>query len=209
MIQLSHNHFRLIGEFNAYNLLAVYGAAICLGEDKQEVLTALSMLTGAEGRFDYSVSPKEKLIVIVDYAHTPDALLNVLATIKKLKKGFEQVITVVGCGGDRDKTKRPIMAHIASSMSDKAIFTSDNPRTENPETIIEEMEKGVEPQNFKKTVSILDRKQAIKTACQLANPNDIILIAGKGHETYQEINGVRHDFDDLQIVTELLQQLNK
>ena len=199
---------KLIGSFNAYNLLAIYGVAVELGIEKVEALRLLSELESVSGRFQFIVSDS-KITAIVDYAHTPDALENVLKTIDDIRTKNEQLITVVGCGGDRDKTKRPIMAHIASSMSDKAIFTSDNPRTENPETIIEEMEKGVEPQNFKKTVSILDRKQAIKTACQLANPNDIILIAGKGHETYQEINGVRHDFDDLQIVTELLQQLNK
>ena len=199
---------KLIGSFNAYNLLAIYGVAVELGIEKVEALRLLSELESVSGRFQFIVSDS-KITAIVDYAHTPDALENVLKTIEDIRTKNEQLITVVGCGGDRDKTKRPIMAHIASSMSDKAIFSSDNPRTENPETIIEEMEKGVEPQNFKKTVSILDRKQAIKTACQLANPNDIILIAGKGHETYQEINGVRHDFDDLQIVTELLQQLNK
>lgn len=199
---------KLIGSFNAYNLLAIYGVAVELGIEKVEALRLLSELESVSGRFQFIVSDS-KITAIVDYAHTPDALENVLKTIEDIRTKNEQLITVVGCGGDRDKTKRPIMANIASSMSDKAIFTSDNPRTENPETIIEEMEKGVEPQNFKKTVSILDRKQAIKTACQLANPNDIILIAGKGHETYQEVNGVRHDFDDLQIVTELLRQLNK
>lgn len=199
---------KLIGSFNAYNLLAIYGVAVELGIEKEEALRLLSELESVSGRFQFIVS-NSKITAIVDYAHTPDALENVLKTIEDIRTKNEQLITVVGCGGDRDKTKRPIMANIASSMSDKAIFTSDNPRTENPETIIEEMEKGVEPQNFKKTVSILDRKQAIKTACQLANPNDIILVAGKGHETYQEINGVRHDFDDLKIVTELLQQLNK
>ena len=199
---------KLIGSFNAYNLLAIYGVAVELGIEKVEALRLLSELESVSGRFQFIVSDS-KITAIVDYAHTPDALENVLKTIEDIRTKNEQLITVVGCGGDRDKTKRPIMANIASSMSDKAIFTSDNPRTENPETIIEEMEKGVEPQNFKKTVSILDRKQAIKTACQLANPNDIILIAGKGHETYQEVNGVRHDFDELQIVTELLQQLNK
>ena len=199
---------KLIGSFNAYNLLAIYGVAVELGIKNDEALRLLSELESVSGRFQFIVSDS-KITAIVDYAHTPDALENVLKTIEDIRAKNEQLITVVGCGGDRDKTKRPIMANIASSMSDKAIFTSDNPRTENPETIIEEMEKGVEPQNFKKTVSILDRKQAIKTACQLANPNDIILIAGKGHETYQEINGVRHDFDDLKIVTELLQQLNK
>ncbi len=202
-------HFRMIGEFNAYNLLAVYGAAICLGEDKQEVLTALSVLTGAEGRFDYMVSAKEKVIAIVDYAHTPDALLNVLATIKKLKKGFEQVITVVGCGGDRDKTKRPVMAEAACEYSDKAIFTSDNPRSEDPIQIIKEMEEGLSAAAKRKYISIVDRKEAIKTAISLAKPEDIILIAGKGHEKYQEIKGVRNHFDDKEIVKEMFELLDK
>ena len=199
---------KLIGSFNAYNLLAIYAVAVELGIEQFEALRLLSELESVSGRFQFIVSDS-KITAIVDYAHTPDALENVLQTIENIRTKNEQLITVVGCGGDRDKTKRPVMANIASTLSDKAIFTSDNPRTENPESIIQEMEKGVEPQNFKKTISILDRKQAIKTACQLANPNDIILIAGKGHETYQEINGVRYDFDDLQIVIELLQQLNK
>ena len=199
---------RLIGTFNAYNLLAIYGTAIELGLDNLEVLRLLSELESVSGRFQFIVS-KDNITAVVDYAHTPDALENVLKTIEDIRTKNEQLITVVGCGGDRDKTKRPIMANIASTLSDKAILTSDNPRTENPEAIIEDMEKGVEPQNYKKTLAILDRKQAIKTACQLAQPNDIILIAGKGHETYQEINGVRHDFDDMKIVKELLEQLNK
>lgn len=199
---------KLIGLFNAYNLLAIYAVAVELGIEQFEALRLLSELESVSGRFQFIVSDS-KITAIVDYAHTPDALENVLQTIENIRTKNEQLITVVGCGGDRDKTKRPVMANIASTLSDKAIFTSDNPRTENPEIIIQEMEQGVEPQNFKKTISILDRKQAIKTACQLANPNDIILIAGKGHETYQEINGVKYDFDDLQIVTELLQQLNK
>jgi UDP-N-acetylmuramoyl-L-alanyl-D-glutamate--2,6-diaminopimelate ligase len=199
---------RLIGTFNAYNLLAIYGTAINLGLDNLEVLRLLSELESVSGRFQFIVS-KDNITAVVDYAHTPDALENVLKTIEDIRTKNEQLITVVGCGGDRDKTKRPIMANIASTLSDKAILTSDNPRTENPETIIDDMEKGVEPQNYKKTLAILDRKQAIKTACQLAQPNDIILIAGKGHETYQEINGVRHDFDDMKIVKELLEQLNK
>ena len=199
---------KLIGSFNAYNLLAIFGVAVELGIEKVEALRLLSELESVSGRFQFIVSDS-KITAIVDYAHTPDALENVLQTIENIRTKNEQLITVVGCGGDRDKTKRPVMANIAATLSDKAIFTADNPRTENPEIIIQEMEQGVEPQNFKKTISILDRKQAIKTACQLANPNDIILIAGKGHETYQEINGVKYDFDDLQIVTELLQQLNK
>jgi UDP-N-acetylmuramoyl-L-alanyl-D-glutamate--2,6-diaminopimelate ligase len=202
-------HFRMIGEFNAYNLLAVYGAAVCLGEDKQEVLTALSLLTGAEGRFEYMVSAKERVIAIVDYAHTPDALLNVLATIKKLKKGFEQVITVVGCGGDRDRTKRPVMAEAACEYSDKAIFTSDNPRSEDPAQIIKDMEEGLSAAARRKYISIVDRKEAIKTAISLAKPEDIILIAGKGHEKYQEIKGVRNHFDDKEIVKEMFELLDK
>lgn len=199
---------KLIGSFNAYNLLAIYGVALELGIESNEALRLLSELESVSGRFQFIISDS-KITAIVDYAHTPDALENVLKTIEDIRTKNEQLITIVGCGGDRDKTKRPIMANIAASLSDKAIFTADNPRTENPQTIIEEMEAGVEGQYFKKTISILDRKQAIKTACQMANPGDIILIAGKGHETYQEINGVRHDFDDMQIVQELLKQLDK
>ena len=199
---------RLIGTFNAYNLLAIYGTAVELGLDNFEVLRLLSDLESVSGRFQFIVS-NEKITAIVDYAHTPDALENVLKTINDIRTKNEQLITVIGCGGDRDKTKRPIMANIASTMSDKVIITSDNPRTEDPQDIIAQMEAGVEPQNYKKTLSIEDRKQAIKTACQLANANDIILIAGKGHETYQEIQGVRHDFDDMEIVKEILEQLHK
>ncbi|MBB2151593.1 UDP-N-acetylmuramoyl-L-alanyl-D-glutamate--2,6-diaminopimelate ligase [Pedobacter gandavensis] len=196
--------FKLVGSFNAYNLLAVYGTAVLLGEDKLEVLTALSNLTGAEGRFDYLTSSNQ-IIGIVDYAHTPDAVQNVLSTIHDIRKGTEQVITIIGCGGDRDKTKRPIMAQVACDWSDKVILTSDNPRSENPQTIVEEMEKGVSPTNKRKTLSIVDRREAIKTACHLAKPGDIILLAGKGHEKYQEINGVRYHFDDKEI---LMEQLN-
>lgn len=202
-------HFRLIGEFNAYNLLAVFGAATCLGEDKQEVLVALSTLTGAEGRFDYQVSPAERIIAIVDYAHTPDALLNVLATINKLRKGFEQIITVVGCGGDRDRTKRPVMAEVACEHSDKVIFTSDNPRTEDPAKIIQDMEEGLAPAYRRKYISITDRREAIKTAISLAKAEDIVLVAGKGHEKYQEIKGVRNHFDDKEVVKEFFEQLEK
>jgi UDP-N-acetylmuramoyl-L-alanyl-D-glutamate--2,6-diaminopimelate ligase len=202
-------HFRMIGEFNAYNLLAVYGAAICLGEDKHEVLRFLSVLTGAEGRFDYSVSPKEKVIVIVDYAHTPDALLNVLATIKKLRKGHEQIITVVGCGGDRDKTKRPLMAEVACEHSGKVIFTSDNPRSEDPAEIIKDMEAGLGSAAKRKYISIVDRKEAIKAAISLAKQEDIVLVAGKGHEKYQEIKGVKNHFDDKEIVKEMFEMLDK
>ena len=201
-------HFRLIGEFNAYNLLAVYGAAICLGEENENVLTALSLLTGAEGRFDYSIS-KERIIGIVDYAHTPDALENVLATIKKLRKGHEQIITVVGCGGDRDKTKRPIMAQSACDLSDRVILTSDNPRTEDPAKILQEMEMGLTTSAKKKFISISDRKEAIKTAVSFANREDIILIAGKGHEKYQDINGVKYPFDDKAILMKMFDLLEK
>jgi len=202
-------HFRLIGEFNAYNLLAVYGAAICLGEDKHHILQTLSNTSGAEGRFDYTISAKEKIIGIVDYAHTPDALINVLGTIKKLKKGKEQVITVVGCGGDRDKTKRPVMAEVVCKHSDKVIFTSDNPRTEDPLKILADMETGLNTAAKKKYVSMPDRKQAIKTAVNMAQREDILLIAGKGHEKYQEINGVKHPFDDKEVLKEMFQLMGK
>jgi UDP-N-acetylmuramoyl-L-alanyl-D-glutamate--2,6-diaminopimelate ligase len=199
---------KLIGTFNAYNLLAIYGTAIQLGLESLEVLRLLSDLESVSGRFQFIVS-NSNITAIVDYAHTPDALENVLKTINDIRTKNEQLITVVGCGGNRDKAKRPIMAKIATELSDKTILTSDNPRNEDPEQIINEMEQGVEAQNFKKSLSITDRKQAIKTACQLAQPNDIILIAGKGHETYQEIQGVRYEFDDMKTVTELLTQLNK
>ncbi|EDP71431.1 UDP-N-acetylmuramoylalanyl-D-glutamate--2,6-diaminopimelate ligase [Flavobacteriales bacterium ALC-1] len=199
---------RLIGSFNAYNILAIYGTAELLGLEKDEILRLISELENVSGRFQYFISD-EKITAVVDYAHTPDALKNVLETINNIRTKNEELITVVGCGGDRDKTKRPKMAHIASTLSTKVIFTSDNPRSEVPETIIEDMEKGVEPQNFKKTLSITDRKQAIKTACQMADTRDIILIAGKGHETYQEIKGERFDFDDYKTVQELLKQLQK
>jgi UDP-N-acetylmuramoyl-L-alanyl-D-glutamate--2,6-diaminopimelate ligase len=202
-------HFRLIGEFNAYNLLAVYGAAICLGQDKAQVLQCLSNTTGAEGRFDYIISAKLSVIGIVDYAHTPDALVNVLTTIKKLKQGHEQVITVVGCGGDRDRTKRPVMGAVACEYSDKAIFTSDNPRSEDPQEILNEMEAGLNSAAKRKFISIVDRKQAIKTAVSMAGADDIVLIAGKGHEKYQEINGVKYHFDDKEVLTEMFELLNK
>lgn len=199
---------KLIGTFNAYNLLAIYATAVELGMEKLEVLRLLSILESVSGRFQFIVSDTN-ITAIVDYAHTPDALENVLQTINSIRTRNEQLLTIVGCGGDRDTTKRPLMADIASGMSDKTIITSDNPRTEVPEAIIEQMEKGVQIQNRNKTLSITDRYQAIKAACQFANANDIILIAGKGHETYQEIHGVKHDFDDMKIVTEILKQLNK
>ncbi len=199
---------KLIGTFNAYNLLAIYGTAVELGLESFEVLRLISELESVSGRFQYIISDN-KITAIVDYAHTPDALENVLKTINDVRTKNEQLITVVGCGGDRDKTKRPLMAQIAASLSDKIILTSDNPRSEDPEDIIAEMEKGVEPQHYKKTIAMSDRRQAIKIACQLAGQGDIILIAGKGHETYQEIKGVRYDFDDMKTVKELLEQLSK
>lgn len=196
---------QLIGAFNACNLLAVYATAIELGADEDEVLVGISKLKSVEGRFQYIVS-KEEITAIVDYAHTPDALKNVLDTINSIRTYNERLITVVGCGGNRDKTKRPIMAQIATELSSKVILTSDNPRFEDPYVILEEMEAGVEPQNAMKTLLIEDRKQAIKAACLEAKPGDIILIAGKGHETYQEIKGVRSDFNDLVIVQEFLEK---
>lgn len=199
---------KLIGNFNAYNLLAIYATADLLGLDTVEVLQLMSTLESVEGRFQYLIS-KEKITAIVDYAHTPDALKNVLETINSIRTGNETLITVVGCGGDRDTTKRPKMASIAAALSTKVIFTSDNPRSEDPDAIIEDMEAGVPAEHYKKTLSITDRKQAIKTACQMADENDIILIAGKGHETYQEIKGERFDFDDFKTVSQLLTALNK
>jgi UDP-N-acetylmuramoyl-L-alanyl-D-glutamate--2,6-diaminopimelate ligase len=199
---------RLIGDFNAYNLLTVFGVSQELGEDKTEVLTVLSELGSVDGRFEYTRS-NDGVVAIVDYAHTPDALENVLKTIENIRTKNEQVITVVGCGGDRDKAKRPIMAEIACKFSNKVILTSDNPRSEDPDTIIEDMMEGVDGTNFKKTLSITNRGQAIKTAVAMSEAGDIILIAGKGHEKYQEIKGVRHDFDDLATVNELLTKLHK
>lgn len=199
---------KLIGTFNAYNLLAIVGTAIELGLDKFEVLTILSELESVSGRFQYVVSD-HNVTAIVDYAHTPDALKNVLETINDIRTDNEKLITVVGCGGNRDKTKRPKMAHIASQLSNQAIFTSDNPRSEDPKAILEEMEAGVAPENFKKTLTIEDRRQAIKTACKFSESGDILLIAGKGHETYQEINGERFHFDDLEEVTQCFQLLKK
>jgi UDP-N-acetylmuramoyl-L-alanyl-D-glutamate--2,6-diaminopimelate ligase len=209
LVNDSEVYFRLIGEFNAYNLLAVYGAAICMGEEKASVLQALSSLDGAEGRFDYMVSANDRIIGIVDYAHTPDALLNVLATIKKLRQGNEHIITVVGCGGDRDKTKRPIMAAAACEHSDRVIFTADNPRSEEPADILKDMEAGVNVVARKKYITIADRREAIKTAVSLAVKEDIILVAGKGHEKYQEIKGVKYDFDDKKILNEMFELLEK
>jgi len=188
-------HCRLIGTFNAYNFLAVYGVAMQLGEESENVLIALSALTGAEGRFDYMIS-ETNIMGIVDYAHTPDALENVLNTIAKLRKGNESVITVVGCGGDRDKTKRPIMAQVACDLSTQVILTSDNPRSEDPDAILRDMEQGLTSAAKRKYIKIVDRKEAIKAAISFAKAGDIILVAGKGHEKYQEINGIKSHFDD-------------
>lgn len=195
--------FKLIGDFNAYNLVSVYATAMLLGEDSESVLMRLSTLTGAAGRFEL-ILPGSKFTAIVDYSHTPDALKNVLETIALFRTGQEQVISVVGCGGDRDKMKRPLMAAIACKYSDKAIFTSDNPRSEDPMEIIREMQKGVGATEAKKTLVIVDREEAIKTACMMAKENDIVLVAGKGHETYQEIKGVKHPFDDKEVLTRML-----
>ena len=196
--------FRLVGQFNAYNLLAAYAVAMELEEDPENTLMVLSELKAARGRFDV-VDHQSSVTAIVDYAHTPDALENVLKAIGDFRTGNEQVITVVGCGGDRDKAKRPLMAQIAAEYSDKVIFTSDNPRTEDPLQILRDMEAGVSKSNYKKTITVADRREAIKTACSIAGKEDIILIAGKGHETYQEINGVKHPFDDREVVAEMLE----
>ncbi len=216
-IKLLENHFtgmlvtidgvevwtKLIGAFNAYNLLAVYAVATQLGEDKQDVLAALSNLESVAGRFQH-IRSTAGITAIVDYAHTPDALENVLSTISEIRGGNEQVITIIGCGGDRDKTKRPIMAQIAADKSNKIILTSDNPRTENPEDILNEMQAGLDPVQLKKMLRIADRKEAIRTAVMMAQKDDIILLAGKGHENYQEINGVKNHFDDMETITQLL-----
>jgi UDP-N-acetylmuramoyl-L-alanyl-D-glutamate--2,6-diaminopimelate ligase len=202
-------HFRMIGTFNAYNLLAVYGAAVLLGQEKLSVLAALSDLHGAPGRFETIMSANEKVLGIVDYAHTPDALINVLATVNQLRTKGQQLITVIGCGGDRDKTKRPLMAEAACEHSDKTILTADNPRSEDPESILNEMEAGLSQTKKNRTLRITDRKEAIKTACALAQPEDIILVAGKGHETYQEIKGVKYPFDDREVLREAFAVFNK
>ncbi|WP_233899663.1 UDP-N-acetylmuramoyl-L-alanyl-D-glutamate--2,6-diaminopimelate ligase [Tenacibaculum piscium] len=199
---------KLIGEFNASNLLAIFGVADLLGLEKIEILRLISDLESVSGRFEYTIS-SDGVTAIVDYAHTPDALKNVLETINDIRTGNENVLTVVGCGGDRDTTKRPKMAMIASQLSTQTIFTSDNPRTEDPQVILDQMEAGVSPENYKKTLTILNRKQAIKTACKLAITGDIIVIAGKGHENYQDINGVKHHFDDLEEVMNCFNQLKK
>ena len=197
---------KLIGTFNAYNILSVYATAILLKQDITSVLTALSNLNSVEGRFQYVKSPNG-VIGIIDYAHTPDALKNVLETVKEIRSGSEQVITLVGCGGDRDSAKRPIMAAIACEYSNKVILTSDNPRTEDPEEILNQMQAGINPVDVKKVLRITDRREAIKIACSFSSKGDIILIAGKGHEKYQEIKGVKHDFDDLEILKETIKIL--
>ncbi len=199
---------KLIGVFNIYNLTAIVATAELLGLERLEILTIVSQLESVSGRFQYTISD-DGITAIVDYAHTPDALKNVLETINDIRTNNEKVITVVGCGGDRDKTKRPKMANIAAQLSNQAIFTSDNPRTEDPQTILDEMEVGVSPENYRKTLTVLDRRQAIKTACKLSEIGDIILIAGKGHENYQEVNGVRSHFDDLEEVKNCFNQLKK
>ncbi len=201
-------HFRMIGTFNAYNLMAVYGAAVQLGADKMEVLTVLSDLHGAPGRFETFMAPKSKILGIVDYAHTPDALINVLATINQLRTAGQKLYTVVGAGGDRDKTKRPLMAEVACEHSDKAILTADNPRSEDPEAILNDMQAGLSAAHKRKCLRITDRREAINVACSLAQPGDIVLVAGKGHENYQEIKGVKHHFDDREVLTEILKSLD-
>jgi UDP-N-acetylmuramoyl-L-alanyl-D-glutamate--2,6-diaminopimelate ligase len=202
-------HSLLIGEFNAYNLTLVYGAAILLGVEKLECLTVLSELFPPEGRFQQVISPKNKIVAIVDYAHTPDALKNVLHTIRAIKTDNQKLITVVGCGGDRDKAKRPVMAQVAAKFSDKCVLTSDNPRSEEPQQIIDDMLevfKVEAVEDKRKVLCILDRKEAIRSAVLFANPSDILLIAGKGHEKYQEIKGVKYDFDDRKVVEEIFKE---
>ncbi|MBA2407475.1 MAG: UDP-N-acetylmuramoyl-L-alanyl-D-glutamate--2,6-diaminopimelate ligase [Chitinophagales bacterium] len=199
----------LVGDFNAYNLLAIYASAMLLGEQKIPVLTVLSKLRPAEGRFDYILSNENKIMGIVDYAHTPDALEKVLLTIKDIRSGNEQLITLIGCGGDRDTEKRPVMAKVASELSDRVILTSDNPRTENPDAIIDEMMKGIVPLKMGRVLSIVNRKEAIRTAVSISKKGDIILIAGKGHEKYQEIKGIKYPFDDKKVLTESFEQMGK
>ncbi len=196
----------LVGKFNAYNMIAVYAAATLITEGTEEIAVAMSALGRVNGRFE-AINGPEARTAIIDYAHTPDALENVIQTIKHIQKGDSQLICVVGCGGNRDREKRPVMGHTASSRCDKVIFTSDNPRSESPEAIIQEMMQGVEPQNQRKVIQITDRKEAIKTAIFLSQPGDVILIAGKGHETYQEIQGVKHEFDDKKITNQLFKIL--
>lgn len=195
---------RLAGSFNAYNLLGVYATALLLGEEKLQVLTALSALSAPEGRFE-KINSQHGVTGIIDYAHTPDALKNVLLTLSDIRSGKESIITIIGCGGDRDAGKRPQMAAIACEHSDRVILTSDNPRSEDPEAIITQMKEGIQIHQMKKVLSVTDRREAVRTACALAKPGDIILLAGKGHEKYQEIKGVKHPFDDRQVLEESLE----
>jgi UDP-N-acetylmuramoyl-L-alanyl-D-glutamate--2,6-diaminopimelate ligase len=208
MIENTDMYARFIGEFNAYNLLSVYGAAVLLGQDKMNVLTTLSTLTPPDGRFEI-INGHDGIVAIVDYAHTPDALENVLNTIRKMVGTGQKIITVVGCGGNRDKAKRPVMGRVAAGISDKVIFTSDNPRNEDPDEIITEMKKDLDIAEAIKVASITDRRDAIHAACRIAEPNDVILIAGKGHEKYQEVNGVKSPFDDVEEVIKALQIIKK
>jgi len=211
LLKIDHHELysRLVGEFNGYNLLAVIGATDLLGVPAEKCLPHLSGLETAEGRFDYFISGKDKIVGIVDYAHTPDALKKTLDSVQQVKQPEQAVLTVVGCGGDRDKAKRPVMARIAAAASDRVILTSDNPRSEDPEAIIEDMAKGLDNAHKKKALHVTNRKEAIKTACMLAQPGDIILVAGKGHEKYQEINGQKHPFDDKKILHENFEMLNR
>lgn len=211
VVEVNHMelHSRMIGRFNAYNILAVYAAGELLGVEPAELLQAISVLRGAEGRFDYVVSQKDRIVAVIDYAHTPDALKNVLQTIRDIRTGNEQVITLIGCGGDRDKGKRPMMAGIAAEFSDKVILTSDNPRSESPEAIIADMRKGIEAHLSRKVLVITDRREAIRTACSLAAGGDILLVAGKGHEKYQEVGGKRYPFDDKEQVLEALKEFDR
>lgn len=197
---------RLIGGFNAYNLLAIYSAARLLGFDTQDVLTALSVMQPVAGRFEHMKAPNG-VLAVVDYAHTPDALQNVIDTINEIRTSEQRLITVVGAGGNRDKTKRPVMARVAVLGSSMVVLTSDNPRFEEPEAILEDMKAGVEPANVGKALTIVDRREAIRTACFLAKPGDIVLVAGKGHENYQEIKGVKHHFDDKEVIADVFKSL--
>jgi len=195
--------------FNAYNLLAVYGAAVLLGEDPTEALTILSGLTTAPGRFEPIVSRRQRVTGIVDYAHTPDALENVLQTIQEIRQPSQQVITVVGCGGNRDAAKRPVMANLAARLSEKVILTADNPRFEDPLDILAQMQAGIGPADAPKVLTVPDRREAIRAAVELAGADDIVLVAGKGHETYQEVRGVKAPFDDKAVLAEVFTELNK
>jgi UDP-N-acetylmuramoyl-L-alanyl-D-glutamate--2,6-diaminopimelate ligase len=211
-LQLSINNLetycRLTGEFNAYNLTAIYGASVLLGQPPENILTFLSSVPPVEGRFE-TIHTGNNITAIVDYAHTPDALKNVLNTIGEIRTRNEKLITVVGAGGDRDRSKRPLMASICAEKSDLVILTSDNPRSEEPEAIIEEMKAGITADAQRKVLTVTNRKEAIRTACHLAGPGDIILVAGKGHEKYQEIKGVKYPFDDKEILEEMLVTANQ